>query len=166
MCIGMTVDVVGFGGSPRHDPHLLYTTSAVQLLALLDRLDLLNVDATAACRSFNGLIKLPYQVVQYRSGMSHGWTLLLSNFLLNFSQNEKLTLRFKLPLFCRSGDSRKHICGYHGSMGVHADVTGLQQPDGSFAGDEWGEIDTRSVCQARACRGYKLGASDCVSTMG
>lgn len=24
-----------------------------------------------------------------------------------------------------------------------ADVAGLQQPDGSFAGDEWGEIDTR-----------------------
>lgn len=39
----------GFGGSPRHDPHLLYTTSAVQLLALFERLDLLDVDATAAC---------------------------------------------------------------------------------------------------------------------
>jgi prenyltransferase beta subunit len=24
-----------------------------------------------------------------------------------------------------------------------ADVTSLQQPDGSFAGDVWGEIDTR-----------------------
>mmetsp|Transcript_2414 Transcript_2414/g.7241 ORF Transcript_2414/g.7241 Transcript_2414/m.7241 type:complete len:151 (+) Transcript_2414:178-630(+) len=38
----------GFGGSPRHDPHLLYTTSAVQLLALYDRLDLIDADATAA----------------------------------------------------------------------------------------------------------------------
>ena len=26
---------------------------------------------------------------------------------------------------------------------LHADVQGLQQPDGSFAGDAWGEIDTR-----------------------
>lgn len=24
-----------------------------------------------------------------------------------------------------------------------ADIVGLQQPDGSFAGDKWGEIDTR-----------------------
>ena len=26
---------------------------------------------------------------------------------------------------------------------LHADVQSLQQPDGSFAGDAWGEIDTR-----------------------
>ena len=26
---------------------------------------------------------------------------------------------------------------------VRTDVKGLQQPDGSFAGDDWGEIDTR-----------------------
>ena len=26
-----------------------------------------------------------------------------------------------------------------------ADVAGLQREDGSFAGDEWGEVDTRSV---------------------
>lgn len=26
---------------------------------------------------------------------------------------------------------------------LHADIKGLQQPDGSFAGDAWGEIDTR-----------------------
>jgi prenyltransferase beta subunit len=38
-----------FGGSPRHDPHILYTTSAVQLLALFERLDLVDADATAAC---------------------------------------------------------------------------------------------------------------------
>lgn len=41
----------GFGGSPRHDPHLLYTTSAVQILALYDRLDAINADETAACES-------------------------------------------------------------------------------------------------------------------
>lgn len=32
---------------------------------------------------------------------------------------------------------------------LHTDVRSLQKPDGSFAGDEWGEIDTRcctSLC--------------------
>ena len=28
---------------------------------------------------------------------------------------------------------------------LHADVASLQQEDGSFAGDQWGEIDTRQV---------------------
>ncbi len=41
----------GFGGSPRHDPHLLYTLSALQILALYDRLDAINADETAACES-------------------------------------------------------------------------------------------------------------------
>lgn len=39
----------GFGGSPRHDPHLLYTTSGIQILALYDRLDAVDADETAAC---------------------------------------------------------------------------------------------------------------------
>ena len=39
----------GFGGSPRNDPHLLYTLSAVQILALYDRLDLLDADLIAKC---------------------------------------------------------------------------------------------------------------------
>ena len=38
-----------FGGSPRNDPHLLYTLSAVQILALYDKLDLLDADAIAKC---------------------------------------------------------------------------------------------------------------------
>lgn len=33
----------GFAASPRHDPHLLFTLSAIQILALMDRLDVLNV---------------------------------------------------------------------------------------------------------------------------
>ena len=32
-----------------------------------------------------------------------------------------------------------------------ADVSGLQQPDGSFAGDRWGEIDTRFSYCALSC---------------
>ncbi len=39
----------GFGGSPRNDPHLLYTLSAVQIMALFDRLDLLDAAAITKC---------------------------------------------------------------------------------------------------------------------
>ena len=39
----------GFGGSERHDAHLLYTLSALQILALYDRLDLVDADAVARC---------------------------------------------------------------------------------------------------------------------
>jgi hypothetical protein len=38
----------GFGGSERNDAHMLYTLSAVQILALFDRLDLVDADKTAA----------------------------------------------------------------------------------------------------------------------
>ncbi|XP_019464761.1 PREDICTED: geranylgeranyl transferase type-2 subunit beta 1-like [Lupinus angustifolius] len=34
----------GFGGNIGHDPHLLYTLSAVQVLALFDKLDVIDVD--------------------------------------------------------------------------------------------------------------------------
>ena len=64
-------EVGGFGASANHDPHLLYTLSAVQILALIGRLDSANKDA---------------------------------------------------------------IVGF---------VVGLQQSDGSYFGDEWGEVDTR-----------------------
>ena len=37
----------GFGGSERHDPHMLYTLSAVQILALFDSLDLIDADKVA-----------------------------------------------------------------------------------------------------------------------
>ena len=64
-----------FGGSPEHDPHILYTLSAVQILALYDELSVLDAE----------------KVVQF--------------------------------------------------------ISSLQQPDGSFYGDKWGEVDTRfSYC--------------------
>jgi geranylgeranyl transferase type-2 subunit beta len=64
-----------FGGNIGHDPHILYTLSAVQILAMCGRLDLVD----------------KFQVSKY--------------------------------------------------------FASLQQADGSFAGDEWGEIDTRfSYC--------------------
>lgn len=39
----------GFGGTGRHDPHLLYTLSALQILALYDRLELVDGDKIAQC---------------------------------------------------------------------------------------------------------------------
>ena len=39
----------GFGGSERHDSHLLYTLSAVQILALYDALDRADTGRIAAC---------------------------------------------------------------------------------------------------------------------
>lgn len=65
----------GFAPCEGHDPHMLYTLSAVQVLSTYDALDVIDCDA----------------VVRY--------------------------------------------------------VVGLQQPDGSFFGDKWGEVDTRfSFC--------------------
>ena len=40
---------VGFGGAERHDAHLLYTLSAVQVAALLGRMDLIDADAVMNC---------------------------------------------------------------------------------------------------------------------
>jgi geranylgeranyl transferase type-2 subunit beta len=72
-------DSGGFGGGEGHDPHLLYTLSALQVLALLGELHRVDVDSTAAY------------------------------------------------------------------------IAALQQPDGSFWGDRWGEVDTRfSYCALSA----------------
>jgi len=71
----------GFGGNVGHDGHLLYTLSALQILALVDRLD-----------------------------------------------DDRL--------------EKEAITKF---------VASLQQPDGSFAGDEWGEIDTRFTYCALSC---------------
>ncbi|XP_018474875.1 geranylgeranyl transferase type-2 subunit beta 1 [Raphanus sativus] len=39
----------GFAGNTGHDPHVLYTLSAVQILALFDKLDILDVGKVKAC---------------------------------------------------------------------------------------------------------------------
>ncbi|KAJ3343065.1 hypothetical protein HDU93_000235 [Gonapodya sp. JEL0774] len=69
----------GFGGSPDHDPHILYTLSALQVLAILDALDA--VDRSA--------------VMKY--------------------------------------------------------ILTLSNPDGSFRGDAWGEVDSRFAYCALQC---------------
>ncbi|CAI0460743.1 unnamed protein product [Linum tenue] len=67
----------GFAGNVGHDPHILYTLSAIQVLALFDKLNVLDVDKVSTC-------------------------------ILDES-----------------------------------DIAGLQNEDGSFSGDIWGEVDTR-----------------------
>lgn len=42
----------GFAGNVGHDPHILYTLSAVQVLALLDKLHVLDIDKVADCILF------------------------------------------------------------------------------------------------------------------
>ena len=39
----------GFGGNIGHGPHILYTLSAVQVLALFDNIEVLDVDRVANC---------------------------------------------------------------------------------------------------------------------
>jgi geranylgeranyl transferase type-2 subunit beta len=39
----------GFSGNVNHDAHLLYTLSAVQILAILRKLDQIDVDKVAKC---------------------------------------------------------------------------------------------------------------------
>ena len=41
----------GFGGSERHDAHLLYTLSALQILALYDQLHRVDADKIAQCEN-------------------------------------------------------------------------------------------------------------------
>jgi geranylgeranyl transferase type-2 subunit beta len=50
----------GFGGSERHDSHMLYTLSAVQILALYDRLDLLDVERVVKCACASRDIRTSY----------------------------------------------------------------------------------------------------------
>lgn len=42
----------GFGGSELHDPHILYTLSAVQILTIYDQVHRIDIDKTAQCEIF------------------------------------------------------------------------------------------------------------------
>ncbi len=93
----------GFGGSERHDSHLLYTLSAVQILALYGALDRVNSEQILSCAP----LSTPSQ-----------------------------------DICCMCPMSLPEVHAVLMSVS-HADVSSLQQQDGSFAGDSWGEIDTR-----------------------
>ncbi|KAJ0020153.1 hypothetical protein Pint_31057 [Pistacia integerrima] len=87
LCDGWMIEIFcyagGFAGNIGHDPHILYTISAVQVLALFDKLDVLDVDKVSNC------------------------------------------------------------------ILIH--IAGLQNEDGSFSGDMWGEVDTRFSYIAICC---------------
>ena len=85
----------GFGAAPRHDPHMLSTVSAVQILATLDALDALDRSGPGGRTRVGECRLLPRPAIAW----------------LTFSPK---------------------------------DIAGLQDPvTGVFAGDEWGETDTR-----------------------
>jgi geranylgeranyl transferase type-2 subunit beta len=108
----------GYGGSPRHDVHILSTTSAVQVAALLGRLDEVDAEAVEECESFFG------SLFRGRGGGCFAFSL----------GRAPLTPAARSPLPDHPPNKT-------------ADVTSLQLPDGSFAGDRWGEVDTRfSYC--------------------
>jgi prenyltransferase beta subunit len=48
----------GFGGSERHDSHLLYTLSAVQILVLCDALDRMDKGNVLSCASLAAICSL------------------------------------------------------------------------------------------------------------
>jgi len=52
----------GFAGNIGHDPHMLYTLSAVQVLALFDKLNVLDADKVANC------ILIWFSLVSYEIG--------------------------------------------------------------------------------------------------
>lgn len=88
----------GFGAAPGHDPHMLYTVSAVQILVTTDAVDELDK------RLANGKTKVGTCV--YLDLHHLGQKVMLTAFTI--------------------------------------DIANLQDRNtGSFAGDEWGEIDTR-----------------------
>ena len=93
--------VGGFGGHKGHDPHLLFTLSAIQVLATFDALHEINPTAILNCKII-GLVN---------------WV----------------------------------------------DLKSLQNPDGSFAGDSFGETDTRFSYCAVSCASI-LGRLDELNT--
>ena len=148
----------GFGGSERHDPHLLYTLSAVQVLALYDRLHEVDADRIAAC--------VP-QLTVLDALLGHG-TMLTCDACRPFPCWKLcciLTARCSVPLCIQTMCLHPALCGAStvidvrsscgnmrrdASLVLCADVSKLQQPDGSFAGDTWGEVDTRCVPRVAA----------------
>ncbi len=64
-------DCGGFGGSERNDPHILYTLSAVQILALYDRLDDVDADRVASCEQLLCVVRARGK--RWRTQWPEGW---------------------------------------------------------------------------------------------
>ena len=100
----------GFGGNVDHDPHLLYTLSAIQVPPRF----------------------LPHSRASTRF-VSH-----------SRASTPPLTLLLQILVILDALDTidKEATVNF---------VASLQQPDGSVAGDEWGEIDTRFTYCALNC---------------
>ncbi|WMV22081.1 hypothetical protein MTR67_015466 [Solanum verrucosum] len=109
----------GFGGNIGHDPHVLYTLSAIQVLALFDKIHVFDIDK----RVCNVNLTKPKHVVKLTSRVLITTvifsTLAIGSTIKKFGCDEVVDLTFQL------------------------DIAGLQNEDGSFSGDIWGEVDTR-----------------------
>ena len=132
----------GFGGSPRHDSHLLYTLSAVQILALYDKMPLVDAARISSCvfpLLINYLKRVPLCAFSEET-WHEAWTFLpiCPGTQLDGARAFAVVLPRQI---CRC--FLQYVFRPSHSL-MHADVANLQQEDGSFCGDRWGEIDTRS----------------------
>ncbi|KAJ8440886.1 hypothetical protein Cgig2_022742 [Carnegiea gigantea] len=104
----------GFAGNIGHDPHILYTLSAVQVLALFDKLNMLDIEKSV----------LEGQISAF----------LVHDDLILIHRAEK-----------------NYALGLRSTLTLYSDIASLQNEDGSFSGDMWGEVDTRFSYIAICC---------------
>jgi hypothetical protein len=112
----------GFGGSERNDPHLLYTLSAIQILALYDRLDLVDAEQVTSCECATGMYRRRVQIFFYLPRSRHCDAIYIQrsydcdlNLFLNTSGEWKEKLpEWLQPLFFESGGLRTIVgaCSY------------------------------------------------------
>ena len=108
----------GFGGNVSHDPHLLYTLSAIQVPCSL---------SSPLCLT----IPVPH-------------------FMRNARDMSLVTRRPLTPRLLQILVILDALDAIDKEATVSF-IASLQQPDGSVAGDEWGEIDTRFTYCALNC---------------
>ena len=125
----------GYGGNVEHDPHMLYTLSAVQILVLFDALEqvtLLFLSSLLSSIFVFTLSSLPLDPARVSRHLPcvcfpHVWVSPMS---------------FHTVSSCFLQLDEEKTVSY---------VAALQNADGSFRGDEWGEVDTRFTYCALCC---------------
>ena len=143
----------GFSGNNGHAAHMLYTYSAVQILALMDNGDMTD-------KRLNEEVRL--------GGGGGGDGDRASDDHNAYKEEEEEDGHEKKSSRSRSGSSsvqNEHwLQQEDGEVVTRREaiirfVSSLQNEDGSFCGDEWGEVDTRFSYCAVACLSL-LGALD------
>lgn len=148
----------GFGGSERNDPHMLYTLSAVQILALYDKLDLLDADRVVACgwreRGVGGCgwlapVYVYLHIVAERGGGDQPTHIVAIGH--RFS-----TIPHGMHAHGAVARPTPMLAPALRAFALRADVLSLQREDGSFVGDQWGEVDTRCGASSSRSKGPPL----------